>query len=71
MDALSVFIDEKIKKLEDEIKTINRKRDVLCVKLNRYKAVGRLHEEHPLWEFLKEIKEITTSLNKSIEDEKK
>ena len=71
MDELSMLIDKKVKTLEEEIATITRKRDVLYKKLTFYNSISKLHEKNTLlWAFLRDIREITTSLNKSIEDEK-
>ena len=70
MDNLSYLIDEKIKYFKGELTFIRKKVDLFVKELAFWERVGKLHEEQPLWNFLRDIKDITTSLNKSLEEEK-
>ena len=68
MDNLSTLINEKIKEIQEKITIHHRKKEMFLKELKFYESVGKLHEEsQQFWMFLREIKDITTSLNKSIE----
>ena len=71
MDTISVVIAERLKELNEKISDLTRKKDALIIKRDLYKYLGQIHEKTPIWEFLIHIKGITTTLNKSLEDESK